>query len=1448
METPSSPTFADLLRRYRHAARLTQEELAERAGLSSRGVLYLERGARQPYRDTVRRLSDALALSEEERATLVALARQPRRPDSRPAAPSPPDGYQELTDRPWIYIAHVQQDSILVERLHADLRRHDIIPWIDEHDLVPGTPSWEQALRDAIRGASALVLVASPATRASRSIGDELRIAELYGRRVYPLWVSGEQWIECIPLGWGGFPYLDARGSRYAAALTVPTAELRHPSLGPAPPAPGVTPRNPYKGLRSFTAEDTSDFFGRDALVAALLAALPVEPERAPRFLALVGASGSGKSSVVRAGLLPRLQAGALSGSAQWVYLTPLVPGTHPLDALARSLAEAMPASDPAAIHAALSASPQALDALTRRLVAPAGQRVVLVIDQCEELFAAACREEERQWCIDLLVMAASTLGGPTLVILTLRADVYDRPLSYPAFGALLHAHSLVTLPPSVTDLRQAIQGPAALPDVQLSFDDDLVGDMLFDLRGQSGALPLLQFTLDQLFARRAGSHLTGAAYRALGGVRGALAHHAEATYAALSSEEHRRLARALFLRLIDPGATEQETTRRRAAVAEFVLPDPEQSARLRAVIDAFIAARLLVVSRGEVTGAGTPRTTIEVSHEALIREWARLGGWLREAREDVRLQQSLSADAAVWEQHNRQGDHLYRGTELAAAEAWAGRNMPSALEVTFVQAALDERQRQDVAERERQARELAVVRQAATRLRLLVIVLALFLVGAAGLSTLALTTAHQATAARQQALSRQLAAQAVTRLTTQYDLALLLSLEARRMADTVEARASLLQGLEEAPPGLLALLSGHTLGVNSVAMSRDGSLLASGSEDGTIRLWDMRRRRAVGAPMVAHAGPIWGVAFSPNGTVLASGDDDGTVRLWDVATQRPLGPPVRAHTGPSTPLAFSPDGTMLASAGDDGNIAIWAVSPHGALMRPTSVSGCSAGAQSWALAISPSGNELANGCTDGTIAVWRVSGTTLTLLGTTNAGATVFGVAFSPDGTMLASAGSDHTVRLWDVAGLEQRGQPLTGHTDVVFSVAFSPDGKTLASGSLDGTVRLWDVQRHQSLGQPLVSHTGDMNSVVFSPDGSTLAAGTADGSVALWDVQHPQTLTSTLNVGETNGIVVSPDGTMVAPLDSSGNVDLWDLTGGTPRHRSVIAVTDATDVTFSPDGRTVAVGEQDGTVQLWDVASGLSLSVPIVVRGGSVDAVAVSPDGAIVATGSQDGAIQLWSVAGQPRRTLRPLGAPLVGHTAAVQGLAFSPDGKTLASGGADRRIRLWDVAQHRLLGPPLVGNVAGVDAVTFSPNGRLLASAGSDRTVRLWDVATRRPRGPPLIGHTDDAGSVAFNPDGTLLASGSSDHTVRLWDVASGQPLGAPLSTGHDGFVASVAFTADGKTLIAANTDGAVRQWTIDLSTWPQRACHIANRNLTRQEWQQYLGILPYQKTCPDLPAGP
>ncbi len=401
-----------------------------------------------PRRDTMALLADALALPAAEQAVFGAAARPPMHRTAVPGAP--PDDPKHVA-APWVYVAHAQTDDAVVERLHTDLEQYGITVGVDEHGLPPGTPDWEQALREAIRASMALLLLASPRTRTSRYVADELRIAELYGRRVFPIWIEGDQWMECVPLGWGGLQYLDARAERYTPAIAALAAAMQrvqapraHAAEPAGPPSiPTAEPRNPYKGLRAFTREDASDFFGRDTVVEAMLGAIGTAASTSPRFLTLVGASGSGKSSMMLAGLLPRLQAGALPGSAEWVYLEPFMPGARPLDALALSLSLAL-GSAPAPIRDELEESSDALHRLAHRRANGAGQRVVVVVDQGEEIFASAIEEGERRLVIDLLVTAATAVTGPVLVLMTLRADFYDRPLRYPALGALLHEHSMV--------------------------------------------------------------------------------------------------------------------------------------------------------------------------------------------------------------------------------------------------------------------------------------------------------------------------------------------------------------------------------------------------------------------------------------------------------------------------------------------------------------------------------------------------------------------------------------------------------------------------------------------------------------------------------------------------------------------------------------------------------------------------------------------------------------------------------------------------------------------------------------------------------------------------------------------------------------------------------------------------------------------------------------------
>ena len=390
---------------------------------------------------------------------------------------------------------------------------------------------------------------------------------------------------------------------------------------------------------------------------------------------------------MVMAGLLPCLQTGGILGSKGWVYLDPVVPGVHPIESLTLALSEKLHDKGLKTICEDLEDDPaRGLHLYATALAKPQGTKVVLFVDQFEELFTLTTSEDERRQFVDLLINAITEPGGPVVLILTLRVDFSDRPMQYPELYRLIDAHHSSVLPMEIDDLRGTIEQPAALPDVQLTFEGDLVGDLLFEIRGQTGALPLLQFTLDQLFQRRSGHQLTLQSYREIGGVKGALSQHAEETYQALPSDEYRQMARDIFLRLIEPGTTEQDTTRRRAPRSEFERAGPMQTQQMQETLEAFIRARLLT------TNQTSGKTTIEVSHEALIREWKRLAEWLRGARDDILFQQSLSEDVMEWEQRKRPRGWLYRGVQLKEALTWARRNRPSEQEAAFLRASAAQR------------------------------------------------------------------------------------------------------------------------------------------------------------------------------------------------------------------------------------------------------------------------------------------------------------------------------------------------------------------------------------------------------------------------------------------------------------------------------------------------------------------------------------------------------------------------------------------------------------------------------------------------------------------------------------------------------------------------------------------------------------------------------------
>lgn len=580
------------------------------------------------------------------------------------------------------FISYSRKNQAIVERLRQDLQNAGIDIWIDNVGLQPGTPDWDEALRDAIKASEAVILVASPDSRRSAYVRDEIALAKGANKPIYPVWVDGDDWMDTVPMGLGSTQNVDLRDDNYATNLTSLIGALNgkvtedEPAIEPvihiSEIEPVENPRNPYKGLRAFHEEDSNDFFGRSVLIDDLLNAIEDEKQSA-RLLAVLGASGSGKSSVMMAGVLPKLR----ENHPDWVFLDPIVPSANPLEKLTIALARQLPQKTHSGIREdLLDRSTRGLHRLSCEL---SDKPIVLYIDQFEEVFTLIEKEPERRQFIDLITTAVNEADGVLIVLLSMRADFYDRPLQYQSFGAMVENQHVAIKPMTLADLYDVVQLPAQLPDVGMSFDEGLVTEMVFAVREEAAALPLLQFTLDQLFQRREGNTLTNSAYQAIGGVQGALAQHAEATFNNLPSDQHKTLARALFLRLIEAGQTEQDTTRRRATYSELTLPDVEQTRILQATADAFVNARLLVTDQ-----SGDNRT-IEVSHEALIREWQRLGDWLRNAREDLRLQKSLSADVTEWLRRNKPDDMLYRGTVLAEAQTWSERNSASRDEVAFL-------------------------------------------------------------------------------------------------------------------------------------------------------------------------------------------------------------------------------------------------------------------------------------------------------------------------------------------------------------------------------------------------------------------------------------------------------------------------------------------------------------------------------------------------------------------------------------------------------------------------------------------------------------------------------------------------------------------------------------------------------------------------------------------
>jgi len=1291
--------------------------------------------------------------------------------------------------------------------------------------------------------------------------------------------------------------------------LNSALAELRRLRPGP------LVDASPYLGLLTFQETNKDLFFGRDALVNDLIDHV----HRAP-FLAVMGPSGSGKSSVVRAGLIPQLKGGVLPGSETWSYIT-LTPGERPLDMLAAEMVKLQQGdlSQLLIFSQQLADSDRAFQlALDILIDRAAGQRLVLVIDQFEELWTSAPQENEERTLfkeqqqrpfIQRLLTSLTAQNKSLIVVLTMRLDFLDQAATYPELGQAISAHNVIVSPMSSVELREVIVRP--LKEVGGSFEAGLVDELV--KQGEQGPLPLLEYTLAELWEKRQPDGLmTWDAYRELGGVEGALTARADAILQDHYTPEQQNELRQVLLQLVQPGEGAADTRRRMPL--EQLVPVNRSPEELDLLLKPLIDERLLTTGR-DITNN---EETVEISHEQLINAWPTFKRWINEARNDLRIQRRLEEASHEWEANARNTELLWSGLRLSQAKEWLERAQPrlNARDQSFIDASRMAEQARIEAEEAARQRELEQAQALAEEQRLraekeaavsrqlrqqaiylaaafVVALIAAFSAVVFGVRAQQSAVAEQiqratAVAASERAeqeaknsLALQLAAQAERDAAVQQDRALLLSVQAYRLFDDLQTRGALLKVLR-ANERLLGFIKGHTSSINSVAFSPDSKTLVSTGKDASVRLWDTTSRQSLGEPLQGQGSAVRSVAFSPdarilallsdntiqlwdmtngqplgqgiqgdstfidlmmfspNGTILAFASQDHSIQLWDVVSQKPLGEPLRGHVNSITSMRFSPDGAMLASAGGDFTIRLWnAVSGqplgeplqgHTGLIRD--------------LAFSPDGKTLASASWDKTVRLWDVANRQP--LGERLRGhkEPVTTVAFSPDGQLLASAGDDAIILLWNVTDRQLTGT-LYGHTDTINHVAFSSDGKVLASASSDATIRLWDVVTRKSLGEPLRGHTGSITSIAFSLDGTVLASSGNDQSIRLWDMVRRQPLRQQFQDNSdstTRSVTFSSDARMLA-IANDNIIQLWNVSSGQLIGDGMRGhTTFVNSMAFSPDAKILASADWDGTIRLWDVERQQPRGEGMQGHSGVINSVAFSPDGKILASASNDMTIRLWNVASG-----QPIGEALQGHSGAINRVAFSPDGKILASASHDMTIRLWEVASGQPLGEALQGHSDYVSSVAFSPDGTLLASASGDKTIRLWNVATGQPFGEMLQGHTNTVNIVAFSPDGQILASASYDGTIRLWEVEDQQPIGESLQ-GYTFFTGNIAFSPDGKTLASAGYNGNIQLWDVNFQSWIERACDIAGRNLSQDEWERFIGSeRPYERTCPMFPPG-
>ena len=1191
---------------------------------------------------------------------------------------------------------------------------------------------------------------------------------------------------------------------------------------------------NPFRGLEVFDFEHAPIFHGRTKEIGAVLEALEAQLSEHRPFVLVVGPSGSGKSSLVRAGVLPLLtQPETIEGIGLWrrAVTRPGAGGRDSdcFDALASALLEssALPAlenpesgdavrdlaaelrehADSIALrlrdaldHAAREWKIEQTHYLTEkeRQFREAGRpadaetardqrerlelpraRLALVIDQLEELFTSSFSSDVQQKYV--ATIAGLARSGRVFVVGTLRSDFYPSYQQFPDLIELSRPAGKVDLrPPSGNEIGNMIRLPAEAAGLQFE-EDQASGQRLDQALAEVAtvtpeSLPLLEHVLSLLYeaqAARSDDLLRWSDYRQLGELQGALAKHAEAVFNTLQPHEQAAFP-VIMRRLVTLGQGEEEVPNRRTVPYRDFVISTDHDADARAFVDLFIKERLLVADtdpQGEMT--------VTVAHEALLREWQRVKAWLKENRDFLRMRDRLDASLQLWDNRGKQKDDLLRpGLPLAEGEKLV-KDFEESLSleaINYVRASITERRRR---------------RRVQDTIRYTILASITGLAIFAGLQWFRAERQRQSEA---QALKSE--AEIAAKLKEQLSQASWASFnQAERQFQLKEwnesiallARAikfdptnqvvsqrffhELIAHREKARPLPVRWFAHHDV-VYHASFDGGGTRILTASWDKTAKLWETRSGSLI--MTFAHNAAVNTAKFSPDGKRVITASADKTAKIWEAGSGRVLSS--FNHQDSVTDASFSADGAQIATASADKTVKVWDAS-SGRLIATLAHQGVVN-----AVTFSPDGKRILTASADKTAKLWdAVSGALITSF--SHQGIVYFAL-FSPDGTRIVTTSADRTAKLWDASS----GNLLAtfNHQDSVYYAAFSPDGTRVISASADKSAKLWETASAKLIAT--LPHQDVVYHVAFSPDGERMVTASWDRTAKLW-MTSGKLIASFSHQDEVNDAVFSPDGSQVLTASWDKTVKLWEARIG-----ELIASFDhsdgVNDVVFSPDGTRVLTAGADGKARLWDAISGKLIGS--FQHDASVNAVAFSPDGSRILAGAADRTAKIWEI---------KTGGLLAtfSHEESVNAAAFSPDGERILTAGSDKKAKLWDLASGKLL--LTLAHDEGVNAAAFSPDGRRILTASVDKTARLWDAATGNP--VASFNHEDSVNHVAFSPDGSQILTACADGTADLWDISMGKVIQV---FAHEEPVRCAVFSPDGAQILTGSSDHIARLWDI------------------------------------------